>query len=461
MALTGVLLLVMALASGHVRRMPVSPALVYLLVGVLLGPFGLAWLRFDVLAMPHVVERVTEVAVIVALFIGGLKLRLPLRDPAWQAVYRLAGPLMVVGIGGVALVTRLLFGLDWPVCILLGAIAAPTDPVLASSVAVNDSRDRDRVRYGLSGEAGLNDGMAFPFIVLALTWMSKGQLGGWLGTWALTRVLWAVPAALGLGYVFGRGVGRLAIWLRTSEPDSNAPNDLLILALICLTYVLAESIGAWGFLAVFAAGVGLRHAEVGVVRATPHPDHASKPPGDAPSSRPSAEHASTEPPSAEHPPAEHLVASKVDAEAMNEPAVAAGVLVAESLSFGETLERGIEFVLVLWVGVALASHWEPAALAVGAALLFAIRPIGAALLLLGTPTSPAQRRLLGWFGVRGIGSVYYLGYALTHGLDGENARIGAAITLWVTALSVLVHGVTAAPLILRYQKRLRLSGSAG
>jgi NhaP-type Na+/H+ or K+/H+ antiporter len=452
MALTGVLLLVMALSSGHVRRLPVSPALVYLLVGVFLGPLGLAWLRLDVLAMPHVVERVTEVAVIVALFIGGLKLRLPLRDVAWRAVYRLAGPLMLVGIAGVALVTRLLFGLDWPVCILVGAIAAPTDPVLASSVAVNDARDCDRVRYGLSGEAGLNDGMAFPFIVLALTWMSKGQLGGWVGSWALTRLLWAVPAALGLGYVIGHGVGRLTIWLRTSEPESNAPNDLLIMALICLTYVLAESVGAWGFLAVFAAGVGLRHAEVRVVRTNPHPDHVSaKAEGGTPSSRRAAE----------HPPAEHLVASKVDAEAVNEPAVAAGVLVAESLSFGETLERVIEFVLVLWVGVALASHWEPAALAVGAALLFAIRPIGAALLLIGTPTSSAQRRLMGWFGVRGIGSLYYLGYALTHGLGGEDARIGAAITLWVTALSVLVHGVTAAPLILRYQKQLRLSGSAG
>jgi NhaP-type Na+/H+ or K+/H+ antiporter len=238
----------------------------------------------------------------------------------------------------------------------------------------------------------------------------------------------------------------LAIWLRTSEPESNAPNDLLIMALICLTYVLAESIEAWGFLAVFAAGLGLRKAEVGVIRSNPHPDHAQANPEDAPSS---------------HPPAEHLVASKVDDEALNEPAVAAGVLVAESLSFGETLERVIEFVLVLWVGVALASHWEPVALAVGAALIFAIRPVGAVLLLIGTPTSSAQRRLMGWFGVRGIGSVYYLGYALTHGLDGEEARIAVAVTLWVTALSVLVHGVTAAPFIRRYQQRLRLGDSPG
>jgi sodium/hydrogen antiporter len=446
MAIAGVLLLVMALSSGRMRRMPISPALLYLLVGVLLGPLGLGWLRVDLLAAPQVVERVTEVAVIVALFIGGLKLRLPLNDPAWRAVYRLAGPLMMFSIVSVALVIRLIFGLDWSVCILCGAIVAPTDPVLASNVAVSDSRDRDRVRYGLSGEAGLNDGMAFPFIVLALTWMSKEDLGGWLASWAVTRLLWAVPAALGLGYVIGHGVGRLAIWLRTSEPESNAPNDLLIMALICLTYVLAESIGAWGFLAVFAAGVGLRHAEVRVVHSSPHPEHAQAPHRDnSPSS---------------HPPAEHLVASKVDDEALNEPAVAAGVLVAESLSFGETLERLIEFVLVLLIGVALASHWEPAALAVGAALILAIRPLGAVVLLVGTPTFSAQRILMGWFGVRGIGSIYYLGYALTHGLDGEAARIGAAITLWVTALSVLVHGFTAAPFIRRYQRMLRFSNSA-
>src|SRR5688500_2800021 len=220
MAIAGLLLLVMALSSGHVRRMPVSPALIYLLAGVLLGPWGLGWLRLDLLATAHLVERVTEVAVIVALFIGGLKLRLPLRDPAWHAVYRLAGPLMVFSIAGVALVMRLLFDFDWPVCLLFGAIVAPTDPVLASSVAVSDSRDHDRGRYGLSGEAGLNDGMAFPFIVLALAWISQEELGGWLGSWAATRLLWAVPAALGLGFVIGHGMGRLAIWLRTSEPES-------------------------------------------------------------------------------------------------------------------------------------------------------------------------------------------------------------------------------------------------
>jgi sodium/hydrogen antiporter len=385
-------------------------------------------------------ERVTEVSVIVALFIGGLKLRLPLRDPAWYAAYRLAGPLMLLSIAGVALVADLLFPLSAAACLLFGAVLAPTDPVLASSVAVNDSRDRDRLRYGLSGEAGLNDGMAFPFVVFALTWLVERHVGSWVVSWALERVLWGVPAALGLGHVMGHAVGRMAIWLRARDPQSNAPNDLLILALICLSYVLAEQLGAWGFLAVFAAGVGLRHAEVRVVRSNPHPDHV---PADDSDAGP-----------ASHPPAEYLVSATMAPEVLNEPAVAAGVLVAESLSFGETLERLIEFVLVLCVGVALVSHWEPRALVLGAALLFVIRPLGAALILIGTPTSPAQRWLMGWFGVRGVGSLYYLSYALTRGLDGEAARIAVATTLWVIAASIVLHGMSAAPLITRYQRAL-------
>lgn len=447
MALTGALLLVMALTSGHVRRLPVSPALIYLFVGVLLGPVGLDWLRINLLALPETIERITEVAVIVALFIGGLKLRLPLWDPAWYAAYRLAGPLMLLSIAGVALVAQLLFELGWAVSLLFGAVLAPTDPVLASSVAVSDSRDRDRLRYGLSGEAGLNDGMAFPFVAFALTWLSKGEIGSWYGTWVLERVLCAVPAALLLGHLLGHGVGRAAIWLRTRARESHAPNDLLILALICVSYVLAEEVGAWGFLAVFATGVGLRHAEVRVVRSTPHPDHLADEAAGGPSS---------------HPPAEHMVPATADVESLNNPAVAAGVLVAGSLAFGETLERLIEFVLVLWIGVALASHWQPSVLLLAAALLLVIRPLGAAALLMGTPTSWPQRWLMGWFGIRGVGSLYYLAYALTHGLEGEAAHVTVSATLWVTACSILLHGVSAAPLINRYQRGLsRASAPAG
>ena len=114
------------------------------------------------------------------------------------------------------LVARLVLGVDTAVALLLGAVLAPTDPVLAAAVSVNNAADHDRLRYGLSGEAGLNDGMAFPFVIFALLWSQHGGAGGWIGAWVLHRVVWAIPAGLLLGYALGTGVGRLAIGLRSS-----------------------------------------------------------------------------------------------------------------------------------------------------------------------------------------------------------------------------------------------------
>lgn len=437
----GALLLLMALSSAHVRRWPISTSILYLGAGLALGPMGLDWLRLNLTSLPKVTEHVTEVAVVISLFVGGLKLRLPFRDPAWISVYRLAGPLMFLCILGVAACCHWLFGMPPALALLIGAILAPTDPVLASAVAVEDARDRDRLRYALSGEAGLNDGMAFPFVVFGLAWAHHNGLGDWIGAWALSKLLWAVPTALVLGFFLGRGVGRLAMWLRARESETNAPNDLLVLALICLSYVVAERIGAWGFLAVFAAGLGLRRAEVQVVRENPLPQHTR------------AESAADSHPS--HPPAEHLVSAGSDEPGVQTPARAAGVLVADTLSFGETLERLIEFVLIVCVGAALANHWDLRGLVIAVLLFFVIRPLGTALVLLGTPTTGAQRRLIGWFGIRGVGSLYYLGYALTHGLTGESAGIGVATTVTVVAASIVLHGVSSTPLVRRYEGGLQ------
>jgi sodium/hydrogen antiporter len=264
MALAGGLLLFMALSSAWIRNLPISTSAIYLVLGVAIGPLGLDWLRIDLREEVRWFERLTEFAVIVALFVGGLKLRLPLRDPAWVAVRRLGGPVMLVSIAGVAVSAMLLLGLNPATALLIGAVLAPTDPVLAGTVKVSNAGDHDRMRYGLSGEAGLNDGAAFPFVIFGLLWAEHGGAGDWITDWALHRLLWAVPAGLLLGFLLGRGVGRLAIWLRSHQQDTGAPSDFLALALIALSYVGAESIGAWGFLATFAAGVGLRHAELHV-----------------------------------------------------------------------------------------------------------------------------------------------------------------------------------------------------
>jgi NhaP-type Na+/H+ or K+/H+ antiporter len=295
------------------------------------------------------------------------------------------------------------------------------------------------MRYGLSGEAGLNDGMAFPFVIFAMLWAEHGGAGEWIWAWGLHRLLWAVPAGLLLGFVLGRGVGRLAIWLRSHQQDTGAPSDFLALALIALSYVGAEAIGAWGFLATFAAGVGLRHAELHVTRTTP--------------SQAQQEHGSSETPALPHPPAEALVGASVQEEELKEPAVAAGVLVAETISFGDTAERLLEVMLVVLVGVLLAPHWDPRAVPLALLLFCVIRPLSTWLLLAGTPTTNMQRWLMGWFGIRGIGSLYYLSYALRHELAPSEAADLTGLTISVVALSILVHGLTARPLLARLEVR--------
>jgi NhaP-type Na+/H+ or K+/H+ antiporter len=443
MAVAGVLLLGLALASAFLRRLPVSTAIIYLLVGVLVGPAGFGWLRLDLNQSSGWLERLTEVAVIVALFTCGLKLRAPLRSAPWRAAFVLAGPLMLLTIMAVAALSMWLLGLPPASALLLGALLAPTDPVLASAVSVDDASDRDRVRFGLSGEAGLNDGMAFPFVVLALLWAEHGGPGGWLGGWAVHRLLWAVPVALVVGYLAGLAVGRAAVRLRRRQRDDAAPNDLLALALIALSYVGATVIGAWGFLAAFAAGVGLRHAEVRVVKENPHPEatrHRSQEP---------AADATTD-----HPPAEHLVQANATEEDLARPAVAAGVLLAETITFGDTVERLLEVMLMVLLGVLLVNHWDSRALVLAAVLFIVIRPALSWMCLAGSPTSGRQRLLLGWFGIRGIGSLYYLCHALEQGSAGPGMATVADLTISVVALSVLIHGASARPLLRRYERSL-------
>jgi NhaP-type Na+/H+ or K+/H+ antiporter len=454
MALVGVLLLFLALSSAYVQRLPISTAQIYLFVGVLLGPLGLGWLALDLRTEASWLERLTEVAVIVSLFIGGLRLRLPLRHPAWRAPLHLAGPVMLATIGGIALFGYYALGLDPSMALLLGAVLAPTDPVLAGAVAVNRAADHDRMRYGLSGEAGLNDGAAFPFVVFALLWAENGALGEWVGGWVLHRLLWAVPVGLLFGFMLARAVGKLAIFLRSVHRDMAAPSDFLALALIALAYTGAEYIGAWGFLSVFAAGVGLRRAEIKVVREHPHPAAAGEMREESgkredASSKGSLDHAVVV-----HPPAEDLVAANLEAEDLNEPAVAAGAMVSEVLSFGDTLERLLEVLLVVLVGVALAVHWNWAALLLAGVLFLVVRPVSVVLLLAGTPTTPTQRGLMAWFGIRGIGSLYYLTYALNHGARGHAASEVAGLTVSVVALSILIHGVTTQPIMRRYERSL-------
>lgn len=433
-AMLGAVLLLLALSSSYLRWIPVTSSVVCLGLGIALGSPGLNLLQLDVAQSSAWLEHLTEVAVLFSLFFSGLKLRLPLGNRSWWGAFYLAGPVMVVCIAGVALVAHYWLNLGWGLSVTIGAILAPTDPVLATLVQVVDAQDDDPVRFSLSGEAGLNDGVAFPFVLLGL-FLQQNTGQAWLSDWLLKDMLWAVAAGLLCGYWMGRGLGKLTLFLRLRNDDSTvSPNDYLALALIALAYVVAESIQAYGFLAVFAAGLGLRQAEV---QTSTRPDD------------PAAEHLVQ--PVVGHQHVAPELAVKGDVEGLEDSQVAAGIMLGDMLAFGSLVERALEVFLVTLLGVVLIVHWDWRAMIIAAALFLVIRPLSVVFMPFGGMLNSRQRGLLGWFGIRGIGSFYYLFYALNHGLQAGSAMEITNLVLSVVALSILLHGLSVQPLLARYE----------
>ncbi|RAU44077.1 MULTISPECIES: cation:proton antiporter [unclassified Pseudomonas] len=433
-AMLGAVLLLLALSSSYLRWIPVTSSVVCLCLGMGLGTTGLGLLRLDIGQASHWMEHLTEVAVLFSLFFTGLKLRLPLQNRRWWAASWLAGPVMVICIGGVSVLLHMGLGLGWGLSVLIGAMLAPTDPVLATLVQVMDAQDSDSVRFSLSGEAGLNDGVAFPFVLLGLLLLGNPQ-GDWLSDWLLRDVLWSVSAGLLCGYWLGRGLGKLTLYLRLQHDDSTvSPNDYLALALIAIAYVLAEALHGYGFLAVFAAGVGLRQTEV---------QTSSDP------QEPAAEHLVQPVVGHQHLAPEHAV--KGDIGSLGTSQVAAGIMLGDMLAFGSLVERALEVFLVTLLGVVVLEHWDIRALWVAAALFLFLRPVSSVLMPSQGVLNLRQRSLLGWFGIRGVGSLYYLFYSLNHGLGAGDAALGTNLVLSVVALSIVIHGISVQPLLNRYE----------
>ena len=417
--ITGSLLIGMALAGSVLKRLPLTAAIFYLAAGALLGPWGAGLLRIDALNHASALERLTEIAVIISLFTAGLKLRLPASDRRWRTATLLAIVAMALTIACVAAFAAALFAMPLGVALLLGAVLAPTDPVLASDVHVADEHDAEPVRFSLTGEAGLNDGTAFPFVMLGLGIMGSHELGAYGWRWLTIDVIWAVAAGLGVGALCGAGIGRLVLYLRRVHREAVGLDEFLALGLIALSYGLALLVHAYGFLAVFAAGLSVRRIE------RQQSDIAA--------------------------PVDVAEAGRNTDEQATDPDTAPAYMARAVLSFNEQLERLGELAVVLVVGAMLADIERPGPGVLMAACLFVlIRPLSTMLTLVGTPLSRTQRAVIAWFGVRGVGSVYYLAYALSHGVSAPAAQMLADITLMVVAASIVVHGVSVTPLMRQY-----------
>lgn len=418
----GALLIAMTLGGSFIARLPLSAAMLYLGVGVAVSPVGLGLLKLDAMKNTVLLERLTEVAVLVSLFTCGMKLEFRFKDRRWRVPVQLATLSMLLTVAAVTALGVYALGLPLGAAVLLGAILAPTDPVLASDVQVANPGDRDRLRFGLTGEGGLNDGTAFPFVMLGLGLLGLHELGegGW--RWWAVDVLWAVAGGLALGWLLGTLVGRLILYLRMRHREALGSDEFIALGLIGLTYGLALLSHTYGFLAVFAAGLALRRI-------------------DEPHVRPQAQ--ATDPGKA-------LSAAEQDASGSEAPAH----MMRAVERFNSQLESFAEVAIVLAVGVLVATtRFRAEVLWFIPVLFLVVRPVAVYVGLLGTPVKGAQRRLMAWFGIRGIGSLYYLLYAINHQIDRALAQQLLSITLAVVVASVVAHGVSVTPLMKRYEAR--------
>jgi NhaP-type Na+/H+ or K+/H+ antiporter len=405
--LVGVLLIVIALLGRFLDRLPVSPAMIYLFVGLALGPAALDAVELHPLRELSLLEALSEVALLIALFTVGIKLRVPIGDMRWALPLRLATVSMLATVLGITLVAWLFFDFNPGLALVLGAALAPTDPVLASEVQLRSPEDRDSLRFGLTGEGGLNDGTAFPFVFLGLGLMGAGDVEFHALRWLAVDLLWSVTAGLAVGFAVGTLLAAGVRALRARFSDAVIFDEFLLLGVIALSYGVAIAIHALGFLAVFAAALALRRADD--LNAHAHQE-SDKPP-----------------------------------------------LTPSMLSVNEQLERIAEVAIVLLVGLIVSTgYWSWTGLGIAALLFTVIRPLAVWLGVAGVPGVNMQRRLIGWFGIRGIGSFYYAIFAVHLGSDqilSAEAEQFLSCIFTVIAASIVVHGISAAPLMELYHQR--------
>lgn len=384
-----------------------SAPMLFVALGLLLGLAPIELLTLDLgpegpETVRLVTERVTEIVVIVALFGVGLAIDRPFSWRRWGTTWRLLGIAMPACIALVAVAGWGLAGLVPASALLLGAALAPTDPVLASEVQVGGPSEsapdeEDEVRFGLTSEAGLNDGLAFPFVYAAIFLTTAG-----VAAWGWRWTAWELVGKVVVGVVVGIAVGWVLARLTFARPArvlrfAETAEALVGLAGVFLAYGLAEAVGGYGFLAVFVAALALRSFERG------HEYH--------------------------------------------------GVL----HTFIDQVERLLTLGVLLTLGYACAtgllSALTPAAAAVGVLLVLVVRPLVGWASLAGASMRRRQRWAIAFFGVRGVGSLYYLAYA-----SGQATFEGLDL-LWATVaftvvLSVVVHGVTAGPAMARVDRVL-------
>ena len=389
LAIVGLALLGAAWLPHLLKRNPLTFPILYVCLGIVL--YSLPWSLppADPARYPDIAERLTELTVLLALVGAGLRIDTPFGWRRWRLTWRLLAIAMPLTIlAGFALGQHLL-GYGLAGAMLLGAVLAPTDPVLASDVQVAPPGEggEDAVRFALTSEAGLNDGLAFPFVWLAvaLGLAAAGEPMQW-GRWLAMDVAWRAGGGVAIGWLVGYGLMHVIFRGKREQSLSATSDGLTVLAIMLLVYGIAELCHAYGFLAVFVAALVVRQSER-------HHDY-------------------------------HVTLNL----------------------FAEQCERLLATVVLILFGGALASgilrglDWRECVAAL--LLVLVVRPLSGWLSLLGTGMRQHERWAIAIFGVRGVGSFYYLAFAFNHADFPEQQALWRIVSL-VVVLSILLHGLSA------------------
>lgn len=337
---------------------------------------------------PRLWELTSELAVIIALFGTGLRIDNLTDYRRWRPTVRLLAIVMPLTIGAVALLGWWLAGMTLAGALLLGAVLAPTDPVLAGDVQVGPPTEGGEhpVRFALTTEAGLNDGLAFPFVYLGLLVAAHGFAPAeWGAEWLGRDVVYRIAVGALAGTAIGWLLGKLLFTIPRSNVLADTGSGVLALAGVLLCYGATELLEGYGFIAAFVTGLVLRRAEAG------HEFHG------------------------------------------------------RLHGFNEAIEHGLTAVLLVLIGAVLPILWPELDwkhIVLALALVLVIRPLSGWIGLAGTDLLPRERFVVAVYGVRGIGSIYYLAYATSHLELVNEGQLWATIAFTIL-VSTLVHGLTA------------------
>lgn len=395
----GIAALGMAWMPMITRRIKISYSLIYVFLGIILYAIFKSLPLPNPIAYPQETLHLTELVVITSIMGTGLKIDVPFSFSKWSIPFRLIVITMILCIGIVFLLGHFAFEFDVASALLLGAVLAPTDPVLASDVQVGApmQNSKENVRFSLTTEAGMNDGTAFPFVWLAIALAVYASTGkGNFSEWMYFDLFYRLIAGIGCGYLIGRLLAYIVFYLPEKKNFVAIKDGFVAIATTLLVYGITELLRGYGFVAVFVTAITLRNYQMN------HKLHKRL----------------------------HDFTDQI------ERILVAIVL----LLFGGSLVNGI--LKSLTIEMAL----------FGLAFLFIIRPLTGLLALTGSKLHLKEKLAISFFGIKGIGSFYYLAFAFSTAYFQYSKELWSMVS-FIVLISIIIHGVSATSVMKKLEEQ--------